>query len=360
MRSLLSKKQLALLIFTTVVCASNMFMKPILEACRLINGLDESNAFYMEDAHFQQIVIYNYLLAFHYIIIFVILTIYIVMLVSLDIKATAFLSLYKEGKHGETNDLSSEEEFEKLMLINRFETANDLIWTTDAFAIASLICLLSSLFCAWNDKFKALQLWSTDFARAGRFSLFPGWAFELFAVPNTNMSDYAILWMLPMFVVIIALTFHSYYQFYKSKKAFCSVFPDVPEERFLEPLIILKKHRRVRTSNDPLFSQDYAGVNKIEPNMFLRQEDIDGEEEGFFMAEDASPKTETASEIIREPGSDESEEQELIPDGLDMSRLKFRPGEQEEENLITCPLCGSLNPEGAEECVFCGGTIKND
>ncbi|MCM1487684.1 MAG: hypothetical protein NC203_04880, partial [Firmicutes bacterium] len=147
MRLVFSKKQLALLVYTVIISASNMLMKPFMEGMRSFANFSEDNVFF-NDANKIRIVLLNYMLILHYIAMFVILTVLIVYIVRLFIKSEAFLSLYREGKHGEINDLDSETEFEKRMLVVKFEPANDLIWTIDSLEIDALIILVSALFCS--------------------------------------------------------------------------------------------------------------------------------------------------------------------------------------------------------------------
>lgn len=342
MKTAFSGKEKILIVFTAVICASNMFMKAFMDGIRII-----SETQFGDLRHSRSVILLNYMLTLHYIFMFFLLMAAIVICIGMSIKSTAFLSLYREGKHGKFNDLSNDED--KYGLIDSFENTNDFVDTVDAFAIVSGLCMVSALFCSFYDVFKGLRLWGTDPSAAGRRSVFIGWVYEVFAVPNTDLSDYAINWLLPMFVLIIALFIYTYHQFYTAKKAFCEIFPEVPEEGLFNPLILTRVKRRYDTDEEEeLFSTDYTPEER--KNLFLRQEDIDNEENSFFAEENKPPKI----DIIRDLGENDGD-QELIPEGLDMSRLKFKPTEGEKEELIPCPLCGSLNPKNAEECFFCGG-----
>lgn len=350
-----SKKEKILLIIIAGLCIGNMFLKPAMEASKFINGVAKDP----ERAHqaFVGVVTYNYFLDLHYMLLFPVLAVFIVFLVRIGIKSGAFLTSAK----GLSADYLLEEEKEDL--IDKFEIPNLLMDKIDAFFIAVLMIVLSTVFCGINDGFQGLKLWETDPVKAAIYSFYPSWVVDVFTVPSDSSSIYAMNWFIPTLVIIIALSVYAFRNFYKAKKVYCNLFPEVHPEKMLNPLILVRRNKKLieilkeELINEQAFSEVIPPPKK-EINMFTRQEEIDREENNFFAAGN-SPEDEPplpSNIVLEEMG--ESEDEELIPEELDLSRLKLKPeGKITEEKLKPCPLCGSLNPENADECCFCGSKM---
>ncbi len=351
MKRILTKKELVLLIITFIFGLADCFVKVKLESFTFVVEQSGNNQL-MPD-----IVAANYLLTLSYLLMFVLFTVFIVNLIRISIRADAFLSLYYGEQHGEINDLEKDVLEEKALLVDRFDSTISLLDKIDTLVIACAMCTVSFLFCSIYDGFEGLRLWGSDPALAAKYSFFPTWAFDAMFVPNIYFSNYAVNWQVIMLAIMIGLGIFAYAKYYKAAAAFFSVFPDVPKERL--SVIELKLKMRKTVEPETRFSTDFD--NKVkETNMYIRQEDIDKEEDNFFAAKELPPPMPVVADMSENAGDNagNSENEELIPAELDLSGLKLQPKEQDKgEDLIPCPMCGSLNPQNAEECFFCGVKI---
>lgn len=356
-----TRREIILMVCVAGFCVAIMFLKPSMEASRFINGVAKDP----ERAHsaYINMVTFNYFLDLYYMLLFPVIFKYLILLVKIGYRCRVFV----DSTQGfEAGYLTPEEmdDFTK-----KFDVPNTLMEKIDAYFLTSLMIAFMGIFCGVIDGFQGLSLWLSNPYKAAYYTFFPTWLFDVFTVPGDTTSTYAANWLIPAIVLTIILEIYSFSRFLKAKKIYCSLFPSVSPEKWLNPLIILRRKKDyAKIIEDELLDRkvfnEGLSPKKEEVNMFTLQEDIDREENNFFAAEKAGKEEPDLPPniVLEEMGEAEEDDEELIPDSVDLNRFKLKPEEKlnnkkPEETLKPCPLCGSLNPENAEECCFCGAKM---
>lgn len=241
-----------------------------------------------------------------------------------------------------------------------------------------------SLIMALFDGTNFLAMWTLKTGEALKFSCFFYWFYRVYNDPIPELSQYAVLWQIPMIIVEVVVGLHSYNRYYNAKKLFLHLYPNLVRTgiynafhsnskngnrlHMVQPedtTDILPQPSAEETGmlqkplgNNRLFSVDALPKEK---NILKTQQEIDGEYEEIFSKASVPPL-----EVADSGAAHEDYEQELIPTEFDFSKMKLSPdsktnnAEESEsgEEKIACPMCGFLNGKSSAECEFCGAEIK--
>ena len=258
-----------------------------------------------------------------------------------------------------------------------FEKSGWLVGASGTLWLFVAISLIMALFDGTNF----LAMWTLKTGEALKFSCFFYWFYRVYNDPIPELSQYAVLWQLPMILIEVVVGLHSYNRYYNAKKLFLHLYPNLVRTGIYNAFHSNSKNGNKlhiaqpedATDNSPRPSAEETGMlqkplgnNRLfsvdalpkEKNILKTQQEIDGEYEEIFSKASVPPLNTVDSGAVHEDNGEE-----LIPTEFDYSKLKLAPGNvadnsESEEEKTACPMCGYLNNKGSTECDFCGAEIK--